>query len=90
MPANVPKQCNLGQFFSNRPITATDNNYLLCDGFLLSQLKLGLFSIGGTLDVTALEILYGGTKVDEEFVSLLKKFFGTNVVEIFRTKYPGE
>ena len=33
---------------------------------------------------------YGGTKVDEEFVSLLKKFFGANVVEIFRAKYPGE
>ena len=33
---------------------------------------------------------YGGTKVDEEFVSLLKKFFGTSVVKTFRTSYPGE
>ena len=33
---------------------------------------------------------HGGTNVDEQFVSLLKKFFGTNVVEIFRAKYPGE
>lgn len=60
---------------------------------------------GGTLDVTAHEILtngnikevhqvtggpYGGTKVDDEFVSLLKRFFGTTIVEIFRTDYPGE
>ena len=33
---------------------------------------------------------YGGTKVDEEFVSLLEKFFGTSVVKTFRTRYPGE
>ena len=60
---------------------------------------------GGTLDVTAHEILtngnikeifkvtggpYGGTKVDEEFVSLLKRFFGTKVMETFSAKYPGE
>ena len=60
---------------------------------------------GGTLDVTAHEILtngnikeifqvtggpFGGTKVDEEFVSLLKRLFGTTVVETFSTKYPGE
>lgn len=60
---------------------------------------------GGTLDVTAHEILangniteifqvtggpYGGTKVDEGFVSLLKRFFGSSVVETFSTKYPGE
>ena len=60
---------------------------------------------GGTLDVTAHEILtngnikeifkvtggpYGGTKVDEEFVSLLKRFFGTTVMETFFAKYPGE
>lgn len=71
----------------------------------MNTLELALFFIGGTLDVTAHEILtngnikevhqvtggpHGGTKVDEEFVSLLKKFFGTNVVEIFRDKYPGE
>ena len=57
------------------------------------------------MDVTAHEILtngnikevfqvtggpYGGTKVDEEFVSLVKRFFGTTVVETFSTKYPGE
>jgi len=72
---------------------------------LLNTSKLALFFIGGTLDVTAHEILtngnikevhqvtggpYGGTKVDEEFVSLLKKFFGADAVEIFRAKYPGE
>ena len=33
---------------------------------------------------------YGGTKVDEEFVSLLQKFFGTSVVKTFRDSYPGE
>ena len=33
---------------------------------------------------------YGGTKVDEEFVSLLEKFFGTSVVKTFRTSCPGE
>lgn len=27
---------------------------------------------------------YGGTKVDEEFVSLLERFFGTAVVGTFR------
>lgn len=63
------------------------------------------FPKGGTLDVTAHEILtngnikevhqvtggpYGGTKVDEEFVCLLKRFFGTYVVQRFRTEYPGE
>ena len=73
--------------------------------FLAEHIQLVLFFIGGTLDVTAHEILtngnikevhqvtggpHGGTKVDEEFVSLLKKFFGNNVVEIFREKYPGE
>lgn len=31
--------------------------------------------------------LYGGIKVDEEFVFLFKKFFGNNVVEIFCEKY---
>lgn len=34
--------------------------------------------------------LYGGIKVDEEFVFLFKKFFGNNVVEIFCEKYFGE
>lgn len=63
------------------------------------------FPKGGTLDVTAHEILtngnikeihqvtggtYGGIKVDEEFVSLLKKFFGTSLVQTFRTNYPAE
>ena len=72
---------------------------------MLNTLELALFFIGGTLDVTAHEILtngnikeirqvtggpHGGTNVDEQFVSLLKKFFGANVVEIFRAKYPGE
>lgn len=33
---------------------------------------------------------YGGTKVDDEFVSLLKRFFGTSVVETFRSNSPGE
>ena len=33
---------------------------------------------------------YGGTKVDEEFVSLLKRFFGTTAMETFSAKYPGE
>lgn len=33
---------------------------------------------------------FGGTNVDEEFVSLLKQFFGTAVVEAFSTRYPGE
>ena len=70
---------------------------------MLNTLELALFFIGGTLDVTAHEILangnikevhqvtggpHGGTKVDKEFVSLLKKFFGTDVVEIFHAKYP--
>ena len=60
---------------------------------------------GGTLDVTAHQILpngnikeisqvtggpYGGTKVDEEFVSLLQKFFGYSVVKTFRESYPSE
>lgn len=60
---------------------------------------------GGTLDVTAHEILangnvkeihqvtggpYGGIKVDEEFVSLLERFFGTALVQTFRTNYPAE
>lgn len=63
------------------------------------------FSKGGTLDVTAHEILgngnikeihqvtggpYGGTKVDEEFVSLLERFFGTALVRTFRTNNPAE
>ena len=62
-------------------------------------------SLGGTLDVTAHEILpngnireiyqvtggpYGGTKVDEEFVSLLERFFGPSVVEAFCMSYPGD
>jgi len=62
-------------------------------------------SVGGTLDVTAHEILpngnikeiyqvtggpYGGTKVDEEFVSLLKRFFGISVVETFCMNCPGD
>ena len=33
---------------------------------------------------------YGGTKVDEEFTYLLGRFFGTTIVEMFRTDYPGE
>ena len=33
---------------------------------------------------------YGGTKVDEQFVSLLQKFFGISVVKTFRDSYPGE
>ena len=60
---------------------------------------------GGTLDVTVHEIKtdgnmkeiyqvtggpYGGTKVNEEFVSLLKRFFGTSVVEQFQESFPGE
>lgn len=60
---------------------------------------------GGTLDVTAHGILtngnikeihqvtggpFGGTKVDEEFVSLLERFFGTALVGTFRENYPAE
>ena len=63
------------------------------------------FPKGGTLDVTAHEIMtngnikeihqvtggpYGGIKVDEEFVSLLERFFGTAVVQTLRTNYPAE
>ena len=33
---------------------------------------------------------YGGTKVDEEFVSLLKRFFGTYQVKNFRDNHPAE
>lgn len=33
---------------------------------------------------------YGGIKVDEEFVSLLERFFGTALVQTFRTNYPAE
>lgn len=33
---------------------------------------------------------YGGIKVDEEFVSLLERFFGNQLVQTFRTKYPAE
>lgn len=33
---------------------------------------------------------YGGTKVDEEFVSLLERFFGTALVGTFRANYPAE
>lgn len=33
---------------------------------------------------------YGGTKVDEEFVSLLEKFFGTALVGTFRANNPAE
>ena len=33
---------------------------------------------------------YGGTKVDEEFVSLLERFFGTALVGTFRASYPAE
>ncbi|KAJ7353753.1 hypothetical protein OS493_032623 [Desmophyllum pertusum] len=62
-------------------------------------------SKGGTLDVTAHEILtngnikeihqvtggpYGGTKVDDQFVSLLERFFGTAVVGTFRVSCPAE
>ena len=72
---------------------------------LLVVYSVNDISVGGTLDVTAHEIMtngnvkeifqvtggpYGGTKVDEEFVSLLKQFFGLSVVETFRTRYPGE
>lgn len=32
----------------------------------------------------------GGIKVDEEFVSLLERFFGTALVQTFRTNYPAE
>ena len=68
-------------------------------------LHLFLFCKGGTLDVTAHEILknwdikeihqvsggpFGGTKVNEEFVSLLERFFGTALVGTFRENYPAE
>ena len=33
---------------------------------------------------------YGGTKVDEEIVSLLEKFFGTYQVKNFRENHPAE
>ena len=70
-----------------------------------AEFSFSCSSKGGTLDVTAHEILtngnikeifqvtggpFGGTKVDEEFVSLLKQFFGTTVVEAFSKSYPGE
>ena len=69
------------------------------------MLHLLLFDKGGTLDVTAHEILmngnikeihqvtggpYGGTKVDEEFVSLLERFFGTYQVKNYRKNHPAE
>ena len=69
------------------------------------MLYLLIFDKGGTLDVTAHEILmngnikeihqvtggpYGGTKVDEEFVSLLERFFGTYQVKNFRENHPAE
>ena len=34
--------------------------------------------------------LYGGTKVDEEFVSLLERFFGIYQVKNFRENHPAE
>ena len=69
------------------------------------MLYLLIFDKGGTLDVTAHEILmngnikeiyqvtggpYGGTKVDEEFMSLLERFFGTYQVKSFRENHPAE
>lgn len=60
---------------------------------------------GGTLDVTAHEILangnikeihkvtggpYGGKKVNDEFVSLLEGYFGTATVETFRAENPAD
>lgn len=71
----------------------------------LLVLQLLLFSKGGTFDVTAHDIwtngnineihqvtgeLYGGTKVDEEFVSLLERFFGIYQVKNFRENHPAE
>ena len=33
---------------------------------------------------------YGGIKVEGEFISLLERFFGTALVQTFRTNYPAE
>ena len=60
---------------------------------------------GGTLDVTAHEILpdetikeiyhvtggpYGGIYVDEKFVSLLESIFGARIVKNYRIRYPAD
>ena len=61
--------------------------------------------IGGTLDVTAHEILvdgglkefyrvtggpFGGMKVNEEFMSLLERLYGAGKVRAFRTHHPSD
>ncbi|XP_022802762.1 heat shock 70 kDa protein 12A-like isoform X1 [Stylophora pistillata] len=89
-----------------REFTNEKGDATVSDVFARPESKYLVIDIGGgTLDVTAHEILnngnikeihqvtggpYGGTKVDEEFVCLLESFFGTSQVKNFRDNYPAE